>query len=475
MDRSTIPGHADPTPARPTPAQVAAPRLGGPGQRFARPDRRAALTTGWVLMGLLGVTILIGLLLQAPCLNGGYDLPRAGFRMCQSPVALAMTGESLPEASGRIASGLSGFAPLTYWFVVFLSGVGASAAEAMGILLVINTLALAALGAGVIALARALGFDRPGPRSPGLSWVAVAFVSPVIVFSIGQSLDPVGVALAVWACALLAGDRTTGSLLAVGALLAAAVFASPLGLIVFVGVLVTAARDRGQLVLVLAGSAITFGLLTLADGRLTSRLTVWLNDPVDRGSIASVLLAQGWGDERTLATGLLVVWTMGTVALAAVAASAMLSTPTAEAVLGSDDQVTDRIALLRRLERGDERVHMRQMVLALTALLGAAVVLAPGSSTTMSLWLLPFAALAVRRLPVMGLWFVAELGFAIAVPLADVAAIDSSLGLDSPWVGLLTLLRFFALAVVVAVALDGLLRSGRKRAEGLSRSAAAAS
>ena len=118
---------------------------------------------------------------------------------------------------------------------------------------------------------------------------------------------------------------------------------------------------------------------------------------------------------------------------------------------------------------------MRQMVLALTALLGASVVLAPGSSTTMSLWLLPFAALAVRRLPVMGLWFVAELGFAIAVPLADVAAIDSSLGLDSPWVGLLTLLRFFALAVVVAVALDGLLRSGRKRAEGLSRSAAAAS
>ena len=462
-------------PSRVTPAQLAAPLLGGTGERFARPDRRAALTTGWVLMGLLGVTILIGLLLQAPCLNGGYDLPRAGFRMCQSPVALAMTGESLPEASGRIASGLSGFAPLTYWFVVFLSGVGASAAEAMGILLVINTLALAALGAGVIALGRALGFDRPGPRSPGLSWVAVAFVSPVIVFSIGQSLDPVGVALAVWACALLAGDRTTGSLLAVGALLAAAVFASPLGLIVLVGVLVTAARDRGQLVLVLAGSAITFGLLTLADGRLTSRLTVWLNDPVDRGSIASVLLAQGWGDERTLATGLLVVWTMGTVALAAVAASAMLSTPTAEAVLGSDDQVTDRIALLRRLERGDERVHMRQMVLALTALLGASVVLAPGSSTSMSLWLLPFAALAVRRLPVMGLWFVAELGFAIAVPLADVAAIDSSLGLDSPWVGLLTLLRFFALAVVVAVALDGLLRSGRKRAEGLSRSAAAAS
>ena len=83
MDRSTTPGHAGPTPARTTPAQVAAPRLGGPGRLFARPDRRAALTTGWVLMGLLGVTILIGLLLQAPCLNGGYDLPRAGFRMCQ--------------------------------------------------------------------------------------------------------------------------------------------------------------------------------------------------------------------------------------------------------------------------------------------------------------------------------------------------------------------------------------------------------
>jgi hypothetical protein len=109
-------------------------------------------------------------------------------------------------------------------------------------------------------------------------------------------------------------------------------------------------------------------------------------------------------------------------------------------------------------------------VLALTAMLGVSVLLAPGSSTTMSLWLLPFAALVVRRLPVLGLWFVAELAFAIAVPLSDVTALDSSIGLSDLWMGLIVLLRFFALALVVAFAVDGLLRSGRTRTERIRRS-----
>ncbi|HJG79921.1 MAG TPA: hypothetical protein K8V08_05875 [Brevibacterium senegalense] len=473
----TSTGQGSSDPSRVSPAQLAAPLLGGSGDRFGRPDRRAMLTTGWVLMGLLGISVLIGLLVQAPCLNGGYELPRAGFRMCQSPVALAMTGEYLPDSAGRITTGLSGFAPLTYWFVVLMTTVGASTAEAMGLLLVVNTLALAALGAGVIALARALDFGgRSTPRSVSLSWTAAAFVSPVIVFSMGQSLDAVGVALAVWACVLLSGGRSTGSLLAVGALLAASVFASPLGAVVLVGVLVTAARDRGDLILVVAGTAITVGLLVLADGRLTSRLTVWLGDAVDRGSIASVLLAQDWAEESTLATGLLVVWTMVVVALAALAASTMISAPAAaEAAVTPADTDTsqparDRIEHLRGLERGDRIAHLRQMVLALTAMLGASVLLAPGSSTTMSLWLLPFAALAVRRLSVLGFWFVAELAFAIAVPLSDVAALDSSIGLSDLWMGLIVLLRFFAVALIVAFAVDDLLRSGRTRTERIRRS-----
>lgn len=455
-----------------SPADVASPLLGGEGARFARPDRRTFASIGWVLMGLLGVSVVIGVLLQVPCQTGGYELPRAGFRMCQSPVALAMTGDTLPDSAGRITSGLSGFAPLTYWFVVLMSGMGATAGEAMGLLLVLNTLAFAAMGTGVIALARAIGFGSPRPRAVSMSWVAVAFVSPVVVFTIGHSLDPVGVALAVWACVLLSGDRSTASLLTAGGMLAVAAFAGPLALIVLVGVLIGAARDRGNAVLVLAGFALTTGVLTLADGRLPSRLTVWLDDAVDRGSIASVVLTQDWGDEPTFATGLLVVWTLGVVAIAAMATSTMMLKPTvAEAVdqdaahgASATPSSEDRVAVLRRLERADDIAHQRQMVLTIAALLALSVVLAPSSSTSMSLWLLPFAALAVRQLPVMGLWFFAELGFAIAVPLADVAAVDSSIGLAPTWMGLLTLLRFFSGTLVMAFALDELFRTGRRRA-----------
>ena len=460
MDRTSV------TRGRPaSPAQVAAPLLGGAGTRFARADRRSAAGIAWVLMGLLGLSVLVGLLLQVPCQTGGYELPRSGFRLCQSPVALAMSSETLPDSPGRVTSGLAGFAPLTYWFVILMSSLGATAGEAMGFLLVLNTAAFAALGLGVLALARAMGFGAPHPRAVSLSWVAVAFVSPVIVFSIGQSLDPVGVALAVWACVLLSGVRSMPTLLSAGAMLAVAAFVSPLALVVLVGVLVGASRDRGNAILVLAGFALAAGLLTLADGRLPSRLSVWMADAVDRGSIVSVVLAQEWGDESTFATGLLVVWTLGVVAITAMAASRMMLAPTtAEVADGpADGSASERLALLRRLEEADDIAHLRQTVLTVTALLALSVVLAPGSSTAMSLWLLPFAALSVRLLPVMGLWFLAELGFAIAVPLADVAALDASTGLDPTWMGLLTLLRFFALTLLMAFALEELFRTGRKR------------
>ena len=241
-----------------------------------------------------------------------------------------------------------------------------------------------------------------------------------------------------------------------------------------VGVLIGASRDRGNAILVLAGFALASGILTLADGRLSSCLSVWMADAVDRGSIASVVLAEGWGDEPTFVTGLLVVWTLGVVAITAMAASRMMLAPTAAAEVADTDadnataeelssSTSSRLDLLRRLEKTDDVAHLQQTVLTITALLALSVVVAPGSSTSMSLWLLPFAALSVRLLPVMGLWFLTELGFAIAVPLADVTALDESAGLDSTWMGLLTLLRFFALTLIMAFALDELFRAGRKR------------
>lgn len=453
--------HAGAQPGRVTPAQLAAPLLGGPGRRFARNDRGADLLIGWVLLGLLGASVLIGLLLQIPCQTGGYELPHASFRMCQSPVALAMTGDALPDSTGRITSGLSGFAPLTYWFVVLMMTLGTTAQEAMGFLLVINTAAFAVMGTGVVRLARALETGNPTGRTAGLSWAALACVSPVIVFSLGQSLDPVGVALAVWACALLTGDRSTSALVAVGVLLAGASFASPLGLLVLVGVLITALRDRGNALLIAGGFALVAGLLVLADGRMLARLSMWTADAVDRGSLAWLIGIVSAEDT----IGVLIVWVLATIVVAALAASSMIVAPYMAVDPDCDPSVTaeERRALLRRLEHRDTIAHLRQMMLAITALLALAVLLAPGSSTTLSLWLVPFAGLAVRRLPVMLLWAGAELAFAIAVPLSDVSALDSSIGLDPMWMGMITVVRAGAVALLFVLACDDLNSAGRRR------------
>ncbi|WP_291792026.1 hypothetical protein [Brevibacterium sp.] len=469
-----------------TPARFAAPLLGdGGAARFARPDARSLASASWALLGVLGLSVLVGLLLQAPCMSGGYELPRASFRMCSSPVALSLLGEAAPQAPGAISSGLPGFSLLTYWFTVAVSGaLGAAPAEGMAILLVLNSAAFAAMGAGMLVLVRRLGL--PGH---GASWAAVGFLSPVIVFSIGQSLEPVGVAAAVWACVLLLGSRSTGSLVGAGALLALAAAAGPLGLVVLLAVLLGTSRDRGQAALVLAGFALLTGLILLADGRLPGRLSLWFADAIDRGSLASIALAQDWSDATTLTTGLLVVWGLGLVALASLAISRSMhrpvhtaltapeaaSGPREEAASGAfrgegarsaaagdpEDQpssdLPDRTAL-RAMEAADERAHMRRTALTLTAMLGFSVIVAPGSSTSLSLWLVPFAALMVPYLWVHAVWFFAELGFALASHLADAAAVDASTGLADTWMSLFTLLRFLSLALVTAFALDELFR-----------------
>ncbi|WP_344336540.1 hypothetical protein [Brevibacterium salitolerans] len=471
---------------RSAPARLAAPLLGTVGaQRFARPDARSLASASWALLGVLGLSVLVGLLLQAPCMSGGYELPRASFRMCSSPVALSLLGEAAPQAPGAISSGLPGFSLLTYWFTVAVSGaLGAAPAEGMAILLVLNSAAFAAMGAGMLVLVRRLGL--PGH---GASWAAVGFLSPVIVFSIGQSLEPVGVAAAVWACVLLLGSRSTGSLVGAGALLALAAAAGPLGLVVLLAVLLGTSRDRGQAALVLAGFALLTGLILLADGRLPGRLSLWFADAIDRGSLASIALAQDWSDATTLTTGLLVVWGLGLVALASLAISRSMhrpvhtaltapeaaSGPREEAASGAfrgegarsaaagdpEDQpssnLPDRTAL-RAMEAADERAHMRRTALTLTAMLGFSVIVAPGSSTSLSLWLVPFAALMVPYLWVHAVWFFAELGFALASHLADAAAVDASTGLADTWMSLFTLLRFLSLALVTAFALDELFR-----------------
>ncbi|WP_029089716.1 hypothetical protein [Brevibacterium album] len=501
-ERSSAPGCGPGTAAgaeqrRPSaPARLAAPLLGTEGAaRFARPDARVLVAGSWMVLAVLGLSVAVGILLQAPCMSGGYELPRASFRMCSSPVALSLLGETAPDAPGAITSGLPGFSLLTYWFTVAASGLlGAAPAEGMAILLVLNTAAFAAMGTGMLVLARKLGLGGRGP-----AWAAVGFLSPVIVFGIGASLEPVGVACAVWACVLLLGGRTTGSLLGAGSLLAVAAAAGPLGLVVLLGVLLGASRDRAQAALVLAGFALLTGLMLLADGRLPGRLAVWFSDAVDRGSLASIALVRGWSDEAALTTGLLVVWGFGLVALAALFVSRSMhrpvrtapeaaspgaaptgragseASPAGATVFGAggasgaapaaassspapSSPVSFDLATLREMEASDERIHLRRTALTLTAMLSFSVIVAPGSSTSLSLWLVPFAALMVPHLWVHAVWFFAELGFAIAAHLSEAAALDAQTGLADSWAAVFTLLRFLALALITAYALDDLVR-----------------
>src|SRR5699024_877783 len=101
-------------------------------------------------------------------------------------------------------------------------------------------------------------------------------------------------------------------------------------------------------------------------------------------------------------------------------------------------------------------------------LIGGCLLLAPGLMPWDSLWLLPFAALAIRRWWVLIVWTVAEAVFAIGIQLGDVAGFEPSKGLDPSFVALFALLRLLTLVLVVIMAGENLYR---RRIRGVTVSA----
>ena len=174
-----------------SPADIAAPLLGGRGKFLGAPGRGYLRFQAMASLVLLGCVGLAGILRQVPCIAAGWDMPHASYRMCASPIANGLLGAGWPEAPGRTGSAL--ISPAADWFA---AGAGSvfSPGESMAILLVLNFAAFLLAG---MALLRLLG-DR--------SWFAVFALSPVVFFSIGQSLDPVGLALVLWACLLYTSD-----------------------------------------------------------------------------------------------------------------------------------------------------------------------------------------------------------------------------------------------------------------------------
>lgn len=403
-----------------SPADIAAPLLGGRGKFLGAPGRGYLRFQAMASLVLLGCVGLAGILRQVPCIAAGWDIPHASYRMCASPIANGLLGADWPEAPGRTGSAL--ISPAADWFA---AGAGAvlSPAVSMAILLVLNFAAFLLAG---MALLRLLG-DR--------SWFAVFALSPVVFFSIGQSLDPVGLALALWAL-VLAGEgpaaevpgaevpsaevpggsagRPLSALVLVAVMFAVAALISPLAVVVLLGWGIAAAR-RGstQSVLTVVGLfMVTLGALVVVDGRIAGRVHMWLTDGIDRGSLFSLAAYRAEGSALNVAA--LIVF------FAAVAAVAVLLYLRAGAAAGP---------------------------LPITAvLLVAALLTAPRAGVGEALWLVPFAAAAVHSLVLHFLWMLSEAALFIAVNLADADAIDPGKGLAPGWLFVFTTLRWMALA-----------------------------
>ena len=427
-----------------SPADIAAPLLGGRGKFLGAPGRGYLRFQAMASLVLLGCVGLAGILRQVPCIAAGWEMPHASYRMCASPIANGLLGAGWPEAPGRTGSAL--ISPAADWFA---AGAGAvlSPGESMAILLVLNFAAFLLAG---MALLRLLG-DR--------SWFAVFALSPVVFFSIGQSLDPVGLALALWAL-VLAGEgpaaevpaaevpggsagRPLSALVLVAVMFAVAALISPLAVVVLLGWGIAAAR-RGftQSVLTVVGLfMVVLGALVVVDGRIAGRVHMWLTDGIDRGSLFSLAAYRAEGSALNVAA--LIVF------FAAVAAVAVLLYLRAGAAAGP---------------------------LPITAvLLVAALLTAPRAGVGEALWLVPFAAAAVHSLVLHFLWMLSEAALFIAVNLADADAIDPGKGLAPGWLFVFTTLRWMALAgLLVWVFAAGALKNAEGEPAGTTPSGAKA-
>lgn len=402
--------------------RIAEPLLGGPdGIHLASAGARFRRGQAYIFAGILGLTTLLALALQGPCLSSGYEQPSASARMCSGPLSMAFLGEFNPEdALGRSHGGMAGLSVVDARFVQLLKLMTDDVSVFMAIVLIVNVIAFAALGVALLVLAR----QR--------AWLVAAFTSPVILFTLGSTLDPVALALSVWAMVIFVGSPpVTPRPWLSGVLLGIAAFINPLALLVVLALGLAGPRPAGRLRprdprMMLATLTITSAILLVLDGSAIERIMHWMSDAVDGGSFASILVMARLGTAEDWAP----VWIIASAGvIAAVAISLYMVRRT-----GLDPAV------------------------AACLLIGGCLLLAPGMMPWDSVWILPFLALTVRRWWVLIIWALAEAAFAIAIHLGDVTAIEADKGLEPTFVALLTLLRLLALVALVICAGENLYR-----------------
>ena len=411
--------------------RIAEPLLGGPvGIHLGAAGRRFRSAQASVLAAVLGVTTFLALALQGPCLSSGYEQPSASARMCAGPLSTAFLGDTNPEVLGRAHGGGASLAPLEARLVDLVHLFTTDVSLFMVVVLLLNTAGIAALGAGLLVLARFRG------------WLIAVFASPLILFTLGSTLDPIALALAVWAMVVFFGTpplRPRAWL--AGVLLGIATFINPLALLVLLALTLAGpnpARGLGPRNprMMLAAATLTSAVLLVVDLSAIDRIIHWYSDAVDGGSFASILLMAELGDVALWAP--LWIIASGGVTLAVAVSLYMVRAS------GLDPAVSACL------------------------LIGGCLLLAPGLMPWDSLWLLPFAALAIRRWWVLIVWTVAEAVFAIGIQLGDVSGFEPSKGLDPSFVALFALLRLLALVLVVIMAGENLYR---RRIRGVPASA----
>lgn len=401
--------------------RIAEPLLGGPdGDRRGTASARFRTGQAYILAGILGVTTFFALALQGPCLSSGYAQPSAAARMCAGPLSTAFLGSTNPEVIGRAVGGAADLSVIDARLVALAQGLTDSVSVFMAFVLLVNVAAIAALGAALLLLAR----QR--------AWLVAVFASPVIVFTLGSTLDPMALALSLWAIVLVVAPPPVSPMpWLAGILLGVAIFVNPLAILVLLALCLSGANPAGRLApwhpqMAIATATITSAILIVVDGTAISRVVHWLSDAIDGGSFASILLMAQIGDADT--------WTPVWIVAGVLAVGA----------------VTAAMLLVRR--------NGLDPAAAACLLIGGWLVFAPGVMPWDTLWLLPFLALAVPRWWVLIAWGLAEAVFAIAIQLGDITGFAPEKGLEPPFIALFSLLRLFALIMAVVFAGESLHR-----------------
>ena len=271
--------------------RIAEPLLGGPvGIHLGAAGRRFRSAQASVLAAVLGVTTFLALALQGPCLSSGYEQPSASARMCAGPLSTAFLGDTNPEVLGRAHGGGAALAPLEARLVDLVHLFTTDVSLFMVVVLLLNTAGIAALGAGLLVLARFRG------------WLVAVFASPLILFTLGSTLDPIALALAVWAMAIFFGTPPLRprSWLA-GVFLGIATFINPLALLVLLALTLSGPNPARGLKprnprMMLAAATLTSAVLLVVDLSAIDRIIHWYSDAVDAGSFASILAMAELGD-----------------------------------------------------------------------------------------------------------------------------------------------------------------------------------